>query len=60
MLAVALVLTQIEFPFRYWRLVALEELPSWILLIRDVVLVALAGVLVLPLRRPRGEAARSP
>jgi hypothetical protein len=60
MLAVALVLTQIEFPFRYWRLVALEELPSWILLIRGVVLVALAGVLVLPLRRPRGEAARSP
>ncbi len=49
-LAAALVLTQLEFPFRYWRLVALEELPSWILLARDLALVALVAVLTLPPR----------
>jgi hypothetical protein len=44
------VLTQLEFPFRYWRLVALEEPPSWILLARDLALVALVAVLTLPPR----------
>lgn len=45
LLAAALVLTQVEFPFRYWRLVALDELPSWVLLARDLVLVSLAALL---------------
>ncbi len=53
----ALVLTQIWFPFRYFRL-ALDFEPglSWVLLARDLVLVALTFVLVLPshvFRRPR-------
>jgi Glycosyltransferase family 87 len=50
-LAAALVLTQIEFPYRYWGLVALDELPSWILLGRDFVLAALAAVLIVPARQ---------
>jgi hypothetical protein len=48
LLAAALLLTQMEFPFRYWRLVALEEFPAWILLVRDLVLVTLAAVLTFP------------
>jgi hypothetical protein len=61
LLAVALVLTQLWFPFRYFRL-ALDFEPgmTWLLLARDLVLVAIAVVLVLPLRRwdPDGLAGR--
>jgi hypothetical protein len=49
LLLAALVLTQIWFPFRYFRL-ALDFEPglSWVLLARDVVLVALALLLAWP------------
>jgi hypothetical protein len=52
LLAASLVLTQVWFPFRYFRL-ALDFEPglSWLLLSRDVVLVALVAVLLSPLRR---------
>jgi hypothetical protein len=51
LLAAALVLTQIWFPFRYFRL-ALHFEPglSWLLLTRDLVLVALTALLVTSLR----------
>jgi hypothetical protein len=51
LLAAALVLTQIWFPFRYFRLAAdFEPGLSWVLLARDLALVALAALLVLPWR----------
>jgi hypothetical protein len=57
LLATALVLTQLWFPFRYFRL-ALDFEPglSWLLLARDLVLVALAALLVLPFRDQRRDA----
>jgi hypothetical protein len=47
LLAAALVLTQLWFPYRYWDL-ALQfgTLESWVVLVRDLVLVALLGVLL--------------
>jgi hypothetical protein len=52
LLAVALVLTQIWFPFRYYRLsLDFEAGLSWVLLARDLTLVALVAVLVVSLRR---------
>ena len=51
LLAVALVLTQLWFPFRYWDLVLhFRTLPSWLVLARDLVLVALFAVLLWPER----------
>lgn len=52
LLAVALFLTQIWFPFRYFRL-ALDFEPglSWLLLVRNLTLVAIAAVLAVSLRR---------
>ena len=51
LLAAALVLTHIWFPTRYFRLsLEFEEGLSWVLLARNLVLVALVVVLVLPLR----------
>ncbi len=57
LLGVALVLTQIWFPFRYFRL-ALDFEPglSWLLLARDLVLVAVVVTLLLPFRGQRGDA----
>jgi Glycosyltransferase family 87 len=56
-LAVALVLTQLWFPFRYWDLANhFDAFASWVVLARDVVLVALAAVLVLPSRDELGDA----
>jgi Glycosyltransferase family 87 len=52
LLALALLLTQIWFPIRYWDLVAFEAFPSWVLLARDLVLVALLAVLIAPGREP--------
>ena len=47
MLGVALVLTQIWFPFRYWSLVfSFDELSSWLVLLRVAVLLALLAVLL--------------
>lgn len=58
LLAVALVLTQLWFPTRYWDLARdLAPLPSGLVLARDLVLVALLVVLV---RDRRREPARSP
>jgi glycosyl transferase family 87 len=55
LLAVALVLTQLWFPFRYWDLVLhFRALPSWLVLARDLTLVALLAVLVWPNEQRRG------
>ena len=50
-LALALVLTQLWFPYRYWDLsLRLDERASWLVFARDLVLIALVGVLVTPVR----------
>jgi hypothetical protein len=56
LLAVALVLTQIEFPGRYWELPGLSPGIAWVVLARDLVVVALAIVLgrLVLLRREAG------
>jgi uncharacterized membrane protein len=52
LLGVALVLTQIWFPFRYFRLsLDFEAGLSWVLLARDLTLAALTMLLVITLRR---------
>jgi Glycosyltransferase family 87 len=57
LLAAALVLTQLWFPYRYWELaLELDAAASWLVLLRDIVLIALVGVLTV---RARGERARS-
>ncbi len=60
LLLAALVLTQVWFPFRYFRLALhFEAGLSWVLLARDLLLVSLALALVPPphiRRRPRVEA----
>jgi hypothetical protein len=59
LLAVALVLTQLWFPFRYWDLVLhFRALPSWLVLARDLTLVALLAVLVWPATGLRRATAR--
>jgi hypothetical protein len=56
-LALALVLTQLWFPYRYWELaLELDSLASWLVLLRDLTLVALLAVLTL---RAPGARARS-
>jgi hypothetical protein len=51
LLLLALVLTQIWFPFRYFRLALdFEPAMTWLLLVRDLVLVALAVLLTVGLR----------
>jgi len=51
LLAVALVLTQVWFPFRYWDLVfSFDPVSSWLVLARDLVLLALLATLVRPQR----------
>jgi hypothetical protein len=50
-LAVALVLTQLWFPYRYWDLALRQDaLASWLVLARDLVLVLLVVVLAMPRR----------
>jgi hypothetical protein len=49
LLAAALVLTQVWFPQRYWAYAADFHL-AWVVLLRDLVLVALVGVLAWPSR----------
>ena len=52
LLAAALVLTQVWFPFRYFRLALhFEAGLSWVLLARDLALVALTVLLAFTLRR---------
>jgi uncharacterized membrane protein len=51
LLALALVLTQLWFPFRYWELALhFDAVASWLVLARDLVLVALLVALARPLR----------
>ncbi|HKT43581.1 MAG TPA: glycosyltransferase 87 family protein [Gaiellaceae bacterium] len=54
-LVAALVLTQIEFPARYWSFVALHPGIATVVLWRDLVLVALFSLLVTEPRRERVE-----
>ena len=50
-LAVALLLTQLWFPYRYWRLALQQDaIASWLVLARDLVLVLLVVVLAIPRR----------
>jgi hypothetical protein len=54
LLGAALVLTQLWFPFRYWDLAThLAATPSWLVFVRDLLLVALALLLAWP--RPPGS-----
>jgi hypothetical protein len=58
LLGLALVLTQIWFPYRYWDLVFdLDVVASWAILGRDVVLLVLLAVLLWP-AQPLGEVER--
>jgi hypothetical protein len=49
----ALVTTQLWFPHRYWDVVALEP-AGWLVLVRDLLLVALLAVLVAAIRSGSG------
>ena len=61
LLGSALVLTQIWFPFRYFRLsLHFEAGLSWVLLARDLTLIALVGVLTVTLRRRAATPRESP
>jgi uncharacterized membrane protein len=52
-LTLALVLTQLWFPYRYWRLALHQDaLASWLVFARDLVLILLVVVLAVPSRRP--------
>ncbi len=54
LLAAALVLTQLWFPYRYWKFaLEFDAFPSWLVLLRDLVLVGLFAVLISPLRERR-------
>ncbi|MGI8607179.1 MAG: glycosyltransferase 87 family protein [Gaiellaceae bacterium] len=53
--ATSLVLTQLWFPSRYWDVVRLEPV-GWLVLLRDLVLVALLAVLLRALARARATA----
>jgi len=51
LLLVALVLTQLWFPYRYWRLALHQDsIASWLVFARDLVLVGLVLVLAMPRR----------
>ncbi len=56
-LLVSLVTTQLWFPFRYWDVVALEPV-GWLVLVRDLLLVALYAILLIALSRQGRGAAR--
>ena len=50
-LALALVLTQLWFPYRYWRLALQQDaISSWLVFARDLVLLLLVFVLAIPKR----------
>jgi hypothetical protein len=57
-LAVALVATQLWFPFRYWDVVALEP-EGWLVFVRDALLVVLYAILLFGLSRRRRGGFRS-
>jgi len=54
-LSAALVLTQIEFPSRYFDLVDREPFPVELVAVRDLVLIAAVGLVVLALLGPRRQ-----
>ena len=54
LLAAALVLTQLWFPTRYWDMVGFEPV-AWLVLLRDLTLVALFAVLVAVTGKARGS-----
>jgi Glycosyltransferase family 87 len=55
LLGVALALTQAWFPFRYWDLVfSFDETASWLVLVRDLVLLALMALLLRREESPAG------
>ncbi|HET8651466.1 MAG TPA: glycosyltransferase 87 family protein [Gaiellaceae bacterium] len=57
-LAAALVLTQLWFPYRYWDLaLEFDVAASWLVLVRDLTLVALVAVLTLPTSAERARSA---
>lgn len=54
LLALAAVLTQLWFPFRYWDLaLRFDALASWLVLARDLVMLVLLAALLWPDREPR-------
>ena len=56
LLGVALVLTQLWFPYRYWDLaLEFDEPASWLVLARDLVLLGVLAVLVWPARLTERE-----
>jgi hypothetical protein len=58
LLAVALVLTQLWFPFRYWKLaLEFDAAASWLVLARDLTLVSLLVVLMTEVRREQSRSA---
>jgi uncharacterized membrane protein len=57
LLTLACILTQVWFPLRYWDYADTFRL-AWVVLVRDVVLVALFAVLVLPGHRDANRLAR--
>ena len=60
LLGLALLLTQLWFPIRYWDLaLRFAAFPSWLVVARDLVLLALLAVLLVPLREREPAAARS-
>jgi uncharacterized membrane protein len=54
LLAAALVTTQLFFPYRYWSVVELGS-ATWLVLLRNALLIALFAVLLLAIRREREE-----
>jgi hypothetical protein len=61
LLGLALLLTQLWFPFRYWRLVFSLDAGIWFLVLaRDLVLVALLAVLVWPAKAAKAPLAVPP
>ena len=59
-LAVAIVLTQAYFPRRYYALAELAAVPSWIVVARDLVLLAVLALLVAPWRNVGRRAPAAP
>jgi hypothetical protein len=58
LLVVAMILTQLWFPYRYWRLaIDLDAQASWLVLARDLVLLGLLAVLLWPVGLRRARAA---
>jgi hypothetical protein len=60
LLGLALVLTQLWFPYRYWALaLEFDEPASWLVLARDLVLLAVLAVLALSVREREPAPARN-